>query len=372
MNTEHHILCLAARTRLTPVVEQQLIDLFQTPVDWEYLWAQAHLHDVLPLLATNLSRLEDRITPPAGWMARARRRLYATLLSNTTLADELVRVCGALATAGIAALPVKGVVLAETLYGSLGLRPAADLDVLVRPSDLPAARVVLRELGFAHKEVPSFAELHHMFHDPQYFRRHATGELCLELHWALWPARYFGATPDLLWERAVIAHIQGTPQHILSPEDTLLHLAIHRSRSPLRLRFICDIAELLHKQGSILDWKYLLAQSRLVGARTAMFSALTLAQQLLDAPIPPTLLRQFGINRIKQRLLETTCGARALFRPAAVNDLEQQPHLTLRVLEQDGTGQIIRSLSYSLMRTVWKHLYHLRRLLRPPITTSNK
>jgi hypothetical protein len=40
------------------------------------------------------------------------------------------------------------VVLAETIYGGLGLRSLGDLDVLVQPADLPAARVVLKELQF--------------------------------------------------------------------------------------------------------------------------------------------------------------------------------------------------------------------------------
>jgi hypothetical protein len=362
MDIEQHILCLAARTR--PDAEARLLRLLNGPLDWERLWAQGHLHDVLPLITASLRALAGRAAIPDDWMARAQRRFYATLLHNTALADELVRVCTALEAVGVAALPVKGVVLAETLYGNLALRPAADLDVLVRPSALPAAREVLRALGFTQRVVPLFAERYHHFHDPQYFRQTAAGEICLELHWALWAEHFFQLDAELLWERAVATRLHGAAMRILSPEDTLLHLAIHRSRSPLRLRFVCDIGELLHRHGDTLDWDYVLRQARVAGARTTLFYALMLPHQLLDAPLPAAIMPQIRISRIKQRLLENTCGRTALFRPAAPDDLSQQPHQILRLLEQDGIGRITRSLGVSLVRTGRKHLYNYRNAWR--------
>jgi hypothetical protein len=360
MDTEQHILCLAARTQLDAGAEERLLNLLHGPLDWERLWAQGHLHDVLPLLVTTLRRLAGQVSIPAGWLERGQRRLYATLVQNTILADELVRVCAALEASGVAALPVKGVVLAETLYGSLALRPAADVDVLVRPHNLPTAREVLRELGFAQRAEPLFEELVHAFHDPQYFRQIGAGQVCLELHWALWSARFFHHSVDGWWERAGTAQIHGVQLRVLSPEDTLLHLAIHRTRSPLRLRFLGDVAELLRRHSAALDWEYVVDQARAAGARTALFYALALAQKLLDAPLPEGLLPQLGISRLKQRLLENTCGATAVFRPASPGDLRQQPHLFLRLLEQDGAGQIVRALGYSLVRTGRKHWYYYR------------
>ncbi len=57
MNTEQRILCLAARTALEPIVERQLVELLREPIDWERLWAQGQLHEVLPLLTVTLRRL---------------------------------------------------------------------------------------------------------------------------------------------------------------------------------------------------------------------------------------------------------------------------------------------------------------------------
>ena len=364
MNTEQRILCLAARTVLEPIVERQLIELLRGPIDWERLWAQGHLHEVLPLLTATLRRLAAQAPIPEPWLAQAQRRYYATLMRNTALADELLRVLAAFRQAGVAALPVKGLVLAETLYGSLALRPLGDLDVLVRPADLPSARAALGELGFAQADEPGYENAYHPYHDPPYYRRAVGGSICLELHWGLWASHFFSLEIDALWRRAVLAQIHGADLSILSPEDTLLHLAIHRSRSALRLRFVCDVAELLRRHRATLDWEYLLAQTQAAGARTTMFYTLALAADLLEAPLPDGLLERLHVSRMKRRLLDHTCGTAALFRPTEPDDLSQQPHLILRVFEQDGAGHILRVLGASLARTIRKNIYSYRRTHR--------
>jgi putative nucleotidyltransferase-like protein len=349
MDAEQRILCLAARAQLDDNDAQRLLALLRGPVDWDRLWELAHLHDVVPLLAASLRSLQGQAPIPAGWLARAQRRLYATLLHNTALADELVRACRALRASGIGALAVKGVVLAETLYDSLGLRPTADLDVLVRPDDLPKARAALRELGFDQRgEAP--AEQGHPFHDPRYYRTASAVEVCLELHWALWPAHRFRPPAESWWDRSVEIQVHGAQVHTLSPEDTLLHLAIHRTDEPLRLRFLCDIAELLRRHSARLDWDYLLAQARGAGARVALFSALAPAHAALGAPLPPDLLPQLGVGWLRRRLLERACGIAAMVHPHAQSRLFPWPYTPLRLLVLDDAGQAARELGYQIGR----------------------
>jgi hypothetical protein len=364
MNIEQRILCLAARTTLEPIVERQLAELLREPIDWARLWTQGHLHEVLPLVTVTLRRLAAQAPIPESWLAQAQRRYYATMMRNTALADELLRVLAAFRQAGIAAMPVKGLVLAEIVYGSLALRPLGDLDVLVQPADLPRARATLAELGFAQANEPGYENAYHPYHDPPYYRSAASGSICLELHWGLWASHFFQLEIDALWQRAVPAQLHGSAVSILSPEDTLLHLAIHRSRSALRLRFVCDVAELLRRHSATLDWEYLLAQTRAAGARTTMFYTLALAADLLEAPLPAGLLERLHVSRMKRRLLDQTCGTAALFRHAEPDDLSQQPHLILRIFEQDGAGHIVRSLGASLARTARKNIYSYRRARR--------
>src|SRR5206468_4850779 len=59
------------------------------------------------------------------------------------------RLLDALAAAGIDALAYKGPALAMRAYGELGMRAFVDLDLLVRPDDVPRAIEALSAAGYA-------------------------------------------------------------------------------------------------------------------------------------------------------------------------------------------------------------------------------
>jgi hypothetical protein len=62
--------------------------------------------------------------------------------------EALARVLEAFGARGIDVLPVKGVILAHTLYANVTERPMQDLDLRIRPRDLRAAARSARERGW--------------------------------------------------------------------------------------------------------------------------------------------------------------------------------------------------------------------------------
>ena len=100
------------------------------PLDWGVVKSQARAHEVTPLIAPALASAGG--VPEAGptWATLSTR---ATLVRNLSLADELLSILGVLEDGGIDAMPVKGLAVAERYYGSLALRPSADIDVLIHP-----------------------------------------------------------------------------------------------------------------------------------------------------------------------------------------------------------------------------------------------
>ena len=356
LGPEQQVLCLAARTMLDDRAREQLAATVATGIDWERLWALAHLHEVVPLLSETVP-LAANDAVPTDWRARVVKRRHVTLGANARLAEVLLSTLAAFKAAGIDAMPVKGLVVAEQLYGDIAARPCADLDVLVRPADLPAAREVLRGEGFAQRPVPRYKALVHQFHDPAWQRVQGPDHIRLELHWALWAdsARRMGT--DGLWDRAVDATLLGQPIRILSPEDTLLHLSIHRTRSALRLRWVVDVAELLRRHGATLDWSAYEERATQAGGRTASAVVLALARDLLDAPVPADVMARLEVGQPKRTILEWTCGRRALFRAAPEGDVKQQPHLAVRSFEEDGLGRIVRGLAGSAVRPVREALH---------------
>ena len=350
LGPEESVLCLAARVAPDEAVQARLATILDGGIDWDRLWRLGHLHEVLPLLVTSITALGGSAQMPERWSADAQRRRSATLLQNRTLLGELLAALDAMAAAGVEAIPVKGLVLTEMLYGNLALRPAGDIDVLVRPEDLPAARDGLRALGYAQAAVPAYEERHHPFHDAPYYRPGAFRDTALELHHGLSAPRQFRMDAASLWERSVTTELFGRTLRVLGPEDTLLHLAVHRARAPLRLRWIVDIAELMRRSGDDLDIAFLLAQARAIGARTTLAMTLELSDRLLDAPVPRPLAEGLAIGTTKRWLLERTCGVRAMFAASGADDDRQQPHLTYRLFEEDGARQIGRSLVDALVR----------------------
>lgn len=64
-----------------------------------------------------------------------------------------IRVLRLLDSAGIRAVPIKGVALSQQLYGSPWLRPAGDVDVLIERRMISAAHAAMLGAGFAAKEL---------------------------------------------------------------------------------------------------------------------------------------------------------------------------------------------------------------------------
>ncbi len=372
LTPEQRALCLAARTEPAGNAADRLRRLIaDRDFDWARLWALAHLHEVVPLVGDTLTTVGGELVPD-DWRQRALLRRHVTLRANGHLADTLFDVLGGLQVAGIQAMPVKGLVIAERAYGDIAARPCADLDVLVRARDLPASRDVLRSLGFGQRALPGYKALVHAFHDPAWGRGAGPDHVRLELHWALWADSEQRLGTDGLWARSVVTRLMDQRVRTLSLEDTLLHLAIHRTRSALRLRWVVDVAEIVRRHGATVDWAMFIAHAREAQAATASWSVLSVARDLLDAPVPAEVLAELQVARAKRALLERTCGATALFRPAPAEDVGQQPHLALRAFEEDGPVRIARSLSGSAIRPVREALHDsgLRRVGRRAVSET--
>jgi len=356
LTPETRTLCLAARAGLDASGGAELAALLAGGIDLERLWSLADLHEVAPLVGRSVGSVGAELVP-AAWRDRALRKRHVTLRANGHLAAALGDVLDAFEAAGVEAIPVKGLVIAETVYGDIAARPCADLDVLVRPGRLDAAREALRAIGFGQRAKPGYKALVHPFHDPAWARGTGVDQVRLELHWALWADSERRLGTAGLWDRAVVTIVAGRSVRTLSIEDTLLHLAIHRTRSALRLRWVVDVAELLRRHGATLDWDAFLDRADRAGARTASWVVLSLARNLLDAPLADDVGRRLDVRWPKRSILERTCGATALFRPVAEGDVAQQPHLPLRAFEEDGPRRICGVLWRSTLRPLRETLH---------------
>ncbi len=293
---EMRLLLLCARTELPESEHPVLLELLQADLSWGNLWEAGHFHGVLPLLYLHLQALTPRLVP-VDMLERLRVRHDTSVHRNLLQTAELLRIVQGLAGNSIPAIPLKGVVLAHTLYPNPGLREFSDIDVLVRGQDVSQARELLESMGFvsrsdlaAGQEIALGRSMHaHVFCRP-------AGRMLVDLHWDLAP-RYqaTGIPVDALWHRTTKFELGGTELRILSPEVTLLLLCVHAANhGPVpwpRVKWVCDVSELLREHRG-LDWRELFALAEAAGCRRMVDLGLAVAAKLLDAPLPDEVERR--------------------------------------------------------------------------------
>jgi glycosyltransferase involved in cell wall biosynthesis len=368
---------LCAAVEPAPGAREALRRVLEGPVDWRYLTELARYHAVEPLLAKHLSSddLSDRV--PRFWLDRLRTAHRLTAASNLVLVSEAQKCLSQLNDASVPVIALKGAILAEHLYGNIGLRAMGDIDFLVPRAHLEKARECLRGLGY--QETPVNGGAGHPFHGLPYVKQ-GPFPTTVELHWALDDPGLVAFPEREIWERARPSSVQGTPALVLSPEDHLLFLCYHLTKHDSQiLKLLCDIAETVKKQTSSLDWEYILRSARSWGIDLAAYHCLGHARNLLGAPVPPLVLRATRPGIPRRVLLEIVAGQQVVVSPpvAERNRYEtfalahglmmREPRRTLSVISthrgrgvRKGWAGTAALVALTLASALWAWLANLR------------
>ena len=152
--------------------------------------------------------------------------------------DQTARVMAALESSGIAALLLKGPVVARRLYAEHEQRFYGDTDVLVSPAEVVAAGRTLCALGYEQVGGDRAAAL--IGHHGSHWRRPGS-LLTVDLHHRLTGVR--GSADELwraLWQHAARMEVQGTAVRVPDTPALALHVALHAAqhgiarKTPLR------------------------------------------------------------------------------------------------------------------------------------------
>ena len=320
-------------------------DALGSGLDWKYLTTNALYHGVAPLLYRSLERIDDVSLVPERVIAVLRERYYVTLARNMIHYDELGKALRMFADSGIDVIVLKGGALAETVYRDIGLRPFADVDIMVREDDLKRAKEVMAEIGYilderispeAHNEEFG-CDLHYVINEGH----------VLEIHWHIARRtgndRYTKIRIDELWERALPAKVTDVDTLVLSPEDLLLHLCIHLPRHRYnRLIWFCDIAEVVRQ--SDLDWDYLAETARRYRTMAYMYYGLRFTDDLLGCDVPAHVLEGLKPSRFERKMFESI--SRDLL-PDKKNILQVGPMLKLFLIDR----------TMDRFRYLWEYLF---------------
>lgn len=212
---------------------------------WEDVWAAALDHGVAGVLYRKLSSSERAPLEQASeQLERVERVLARDRLWFRQISRELDEVVRAFEQREVRAVVLKGVPLAERLYEEPALRPTADIDLLVDPTDAERAAACLEGLGYRRRQL-RIGEI-----ESSHAIQFSHPELAtVELHRKASSRPGTELPSAALVERARLCpRSNGAAAWILAPEDELLYLAVHAARHRfLRLGWLYDIKLLVDR-----------------------------------------------------------------------------------------------------------------------------
>lgn len=259
--------------------------LLQVPLLWNELLALAETHGVLPLLHEALEPVRSSVGPEISNQLASKHQ--TNIHKAMMLSRELVRIQDALAEAGVEAMPYKGLALAETVYGDIGLRQTGDIDLLIRPKDVGRAREALRGLDYSpHVSFSERQERAYLRSGYEYVFDAPAGRNLLEVQWAIQPRFYaVNLSTDELFERSITVSVAGRTMKAPSYEDLFIILALHVAKHVWgKLIWLCDLARIIQREN--LDWTEIGVRARQLGIRRILGLNLQLVNRMLGAEIP--------------------------------------------------------------------------------------
>ncbi len=217
---------------------------------------------------------------------------------------------------------IKGLWLCEKLYNDPAMRPGADIDLLLRRADVPAAIEILeRDMDYGRWWRPLLDDRYYYRHHLHQQRCNADRSIWIEPHWLLdHPYTQLTVDYEAMLARARPAELWGLPLLELEWPDLLISLCIHLVKHAVylpyslgrpdlarliladgMLMYYLDIAEALRLAADDPPWERLVEAANRAGAGSLVAAVLETCARLLDAPAPPDMPARF--HRAKQGAL---------------------------------------------------------------------
>ena len=256
--------------------------------EWDEVEARLLWHRLAPLFVAGAAPYAQGV-PSALW-ARLRGEVAAVVGGNLELLVELGAVLECLRAAGVRALCWKGAALALGAYGGVSLRAWSDIDLIVSPDEVGAARRALAGLGYADYGTAPLGG-----GSLRAWRRGMAYETALlargsvvDLHWGVAsPFEGFPYDFEALWRRRHA--IEGAPLRgawTLGGEELVAALCFHGLKHAWEhMEWIGALSRLV--DGGGIAWSALLERARQGGTERVILLGAALAEQLGAHNVPP-------------------------------------------------------------------------------------
>jgi hypothetical protein len=252
---------------------------------------------VLALLPPKMSRDEQ-----AHWREGARQASARGLQAMACLR----KVLSALTEAKVESVCWKGPVQSLRLYQDLGLRNFGDLDIFIRPEQLPEAYAVLTDCGFRPERPLSENGRKLLVHfDSEYPWVKDQFWLSIDLQWKI-RAQPILIDPGLngAWDRSLTYPVVDVMTRVWAWPDEVIFLSVHGLKHRWAAwEWVASFARTL-SQGSQEDWQRLKGIARSQGLERTVELGLEMARRLISYRLPSDWSEQISIDASVQTLAE--------------------------------------------------------------------
>jgi len=197
---------------------------------------------------------------------------------------------------------LKGAALLSSVYEDVGLRALGDVDILVKPEDMPEFDKTLSQSGYhPHNRLSSYRVTNHL--NSLIYGKNGS-PLLLHLHWHLINnalPNYLYAEKinmDRLWREAIPLKVREADALCLAPRHQLIHLAEHAMKHSYNtLIHIWDIHCVINHGKKEWDWGKLCEEASEFQLGSPLFYSLWLSKAYFGACVPDEMLKSLRPRR---------------------------------------------------------------------------
>ena len=247
---------------------------------------------LLPLLYKNLRSLN--IEDPL--INQFRAFYYQTWCHNRKILEDFSGILAFFTEHGIPTLLLKGAALILQCYQDPGLRPIADVDMLIPYDRAMQSLHLLSERGWKPiSDVKWSSILSGISHSQATHLTH-NNHLELDLHWHLLGDFIHTDAEKQFWQNAVPIDMNGMQTRILDPTDQLFHTFLHGHRwnSVPPVRWIADAVYIFRNTKMEIAWNRMIELTQRYHITLRIKSALNYLLTEFNMPVPELIIKKLN------------------------------------------------------------------------------
>ena len=298
---EMKLLLLCSVKDPSPAQQEEIESIIIEGIDWGLFLQIVKKHRIYTLVFHNLAKIKS-VDIDKRALSALQQMNQQKVLQSVKLTAELVSLARLMNDHGIRVLSLKGPLLARNIYGDVSFRFSKDLDILVSEQDIERTGQLLLANGYESTGLEvnlSPKQKAHAIKTQHHFVYKKPGGIIVELHWRRY--QFSVSQFNRLWLKRREQVLSGQIINVLSAEDEFIYLLIHGSiHGYARLRWLCDIAEIMKKDE--LPWQEIIAQANEMDIMQVLVQAAILCDCLLNTRIPELLKVPTASNKLGQRM----------------------------------------------------------------------